>query len=203
MCNDFEQNIAWAAYRAAMREADLAIVEWQGESDLPRAADVHIGDTAPVARQAGDVVELRPMRFGIRTSKMARNPIFNLRSEGRRFVDSHRCLIPASAFFEFTGSSYPKTKHRLSLSDSPVMGIAGIWREGDGNQPAAFAMLTTAPSRDVAPIHNRQVVVLRPQDWRAWLELSRPEKELLQPLPAGALTVEMVRKGAAEEPSLI
>ena len=64
-------------------------------------------------------------------------------------------------------------------------------------------MLTTAPGPDIAPIHNRQVVILRPQDWRAWLELSRPEDELLRPLPASSLAVEMVRKGAAEEPSLI
>jgi hypothetical protein len=38
MCNGFEQNIAWATYRAAMREADLAIPEWQGEADLRQAA---------------------------------------------------------------------------------------------------------------------------------------------------------------------
>jgi hypothetical protein len=25
MCNDYEQNVAWAAYRAAMKAADLAI----------------------------------------------------------------------------------------------------------------------------------------------------------------------------------
>ena len=40
-------------------------------------------------------------------------------------------------------------------------------REGKGNQPASFTMLTTEPSTDVAPYHNRQVVVLRPGDWAA------------------------------------
>ncbi len=44
------------------------------------------------------------------------------------------------------------------------------------------------------PYHSRQVVVLQPQDWAAWIYLTRPEKELLRPLPGGSLDVETVRK---------
>ena len=54
-------------------------------------------------------------------------------------------------------------------------------------------MLTTAPGPDVAPIHDRQMVVLERADWLAWLDLSRPEAELLRALPAGSLHVEQVR----------
>ena len=57
----------------------------------------------------------------------------------------------------------------------------------------AFNLLTTEPGPDVAPIHNRQIVVLDRPDWLAWLDLSRPESELLRPLPAGLLAVEQVR----------
>jgi putative SOS response-associated peptidase YedK len=57
-------------------------------------------------------------------------------------------------------------------------------------------MLTTAPGPDVAPIHDRQVVVLRPEDWRHWLHLTKPEADLLRPLPAGSLAVEEVRSGS-------
>jgi len=84
-----------------------------------------------------------------------------------------------------------------------MMAIAGIWRTGGGNQPDAFAMLTTEPGPDVAPIHNRQVVVLPPEEWRAWLDLSVPEDALLHPLPAGSLSVEVVRRGREDEPALI
>ena len=51
-------------------------------------------------------------------------------------------------------------------------------------------MLTTAPGPDVAPYHDRQVVVLRPPDWAAWLDLSRSEADLLRPLEPGAIAVE-------------
>ena len=58
---------------------------------------------------------------------------------------------------------------------------------------AAFTLLTTEPGPDVAPIHDRQMVILNRDDWSAWLDLTRPEGELLQPLPAGSLQVEQVR----------
>ncbi len=54
-------------------------------------------------------------------------------------------------------------------------------------------MLTTAPGPDVAPYYDRQVAVLCPVDWAAWINLSAPEAELLKPLQGGSLAVETVR----------
>jgi putative SOS response-associated peptidase YedK len=123
------------------------------------------------------------MRFGFPPSNPRFGPVFNFRSEGRRFDKSNRCLVPASAFFEFTGKKYPKAKHRFALAAAPFMAIAGLWREGQGNQPPSFTMLTTAPGPDVAPYHDRQVAVLRPTDWAAWINLTAPNsRSLLQSL---------------------
>jgi putative SOS response-associated peptidase YedK len=168
---------------------------YQSQADLPVADDIRIGNTGPVIRPAGNGVELAQMSFGF-PPKGRGGPVFNFRSEGRHFGDSRRCLIPASAFFEFTGSKYPKTKHRFTLNGAPFLGVAGLWREGEGNQPPAFTMLTTAPGPDIEPYHDRQVVVLTPERWADWLWLTRPETELLRPLPKGSLAVETVRKGA-------
>jgi putative SOS response-associated peptidase YedK len=196
MCNDYEQHVAWAEYQRLMQEIALEIPTQQNDLNLPQADDVRIGDEGPVMRKSAEQVELVSMRFGFPPAKPKAGPVFNFRSEGRSFANSKRCLIPASAFFEFTGSKYPKTKHRFTLKGASFMAIAGLWREGTGNQPSAFTMLTTEPGPDVAPIHNRQVVVLRPEDWRHWLELSKTESDLLKPLPAGSLDVEIVRPGA-------
>lgn len=51
-------------------------------------------------------------------------------------------------------------------------------------------MLTTEPGADVARYHDRQVVVLRGDQGRDWLDLARPEAELLRSAPPGALSVE-------------
>jgi putative SOS response-associated peptidase YedK len=99
-----------------------------------------------VIRPAGNVIELAPMNFSFPPSGPRGGPVFNFRSEGRRFDKSNRCLVPASAFFEFTGKKYPKTKHRFTLRDEPFMAIAGIWQEGQDGKPA-FTMLTTEPGR--------------------------------------------------------
>jgi putative SOS response-associated peptidase YedK len=193
MCNDYEQHVVWAEYCKMMQALALGIPAGQSAADLLPADDIKISDLAPVMRSAGNGIELAPIRFGFPPAGPRGGPVFNFRSEGRHFDKSNRCLVPASAFFEFTGKTYPKAKHRFTLNDAPFMAIAGLWREGKGNQPPAFTMLTTAPGPDVAPYHNRQVAVLQPKNWRAWIELTIPEAELLKPLPAGSLTVETVR----------
>ena len=53
-------------------------------------------------------------------------------------------------------------------------------------------MLTTEPGEDVKPYHNRQIVVLAPNDFERWLDPSVPAAELCRPLPAGSLSVEQV-----------
>ncbi|MGD9922624.1 MAG: SOS response-associated peptidase [Variibacter sp.] len=194
MCNDYEQHVRWAEYCKMMQDLELGIPTQQSELDLPLADDIKINDRGPVMRVAGDVIELVAMNFSLPPSGRG-GPVFNFRSEGRHFANSNRCIIPASAFFEFTGTKYPKSKHRFTLKGSPITAIAGIWRDGQGNHPPSFAMLTTQPGPDVEPIHNRQVVVLRPQHWSAWLHLTKPEGELLRPLVAGSLDVETVRRG--------
>lgn len=196
MCNDYEQHIAWAEYCRMMQLLALHIPTQQTELDLPQADDIRISDPAPIMRAVGDTIELTRMTFAFPPSGPKGGPIFNFRSEGRSFSNSKRCLIPASAFFEFTGKKSPKAKHRFTLNGASFMAIAGLWRDGEGNKPPTFAMLTTEPGPDVAPIHNRQIVVLRPDDWAAWIYLTKPEVELLKALPAGSLAVETVRQGS-------
>jgi hypothetical protein len=44
-------------------------------------------------------------------------------------------------------------------------------------QPSALAMLATEAGSDVEPFHNRLLIVLRPKDWKAWIDLDKPEEE--------------------------
>ena len=53
-----------------------------------------------------------------------------------------------------------------------------------------FTLLTCAPGPDIAPVHDRQVVILSPADWKAWLGAPAPDPRLLAPLPAGRIKVE-------------
>ena len=64
-----------------------------------------------------------------------------------------------------TSVSLGSTARLLALHlDSPTKRAHG----------AAFTLLTTEPGPDVAPIHERQIVILNRDDWLAWLDLTRP-----------------------------
>ncbi|MBD8064735.1 SOS response-associated peptidase [Devosia sp. PTR5] len=197
MCNDYEQHVQAAAYRRALEALDLA-GSGGDEEALGWADDVRIGDKGPVLRAAGNGVQLVSMTFGFPPPRPKAAPVFNFKSDGRDFSESRRCVIVLSGFYEFTGSRYPKTKHRFALTDGAVMGIAGLWSEADDGAQS-FTMLTCPPGPDIAPVHDRQVCVLRPEDWAAWLFLTRPQAQLLRPLPAGTLSVTVVRQGKDEQ----
>jgi SOS response associated peptidase (SRAP) len=146
-------------------------------------------------RAAGNVIELTQMNFSFPPSGRG-GTVFNFRSEGRRFDKSNRCLISASAFFEFTGKKYPKAKHRFTLNGAPFLAIAGIWREGNDNVPPGVHDVSDVAWPDVESYHMRQVVVLRPDDWAARIYLTKSGKELLRSRPEGSLDAETVREGS-------
>jgi putative SOS response-associated peptidase YedK len=121
-------------------------------------------------------------------------PVYNFRSDGREFT-SGRCLIPADGFYEFTTPSEPKKKRKdkwlFTRPGEPWFCIAGLWRTAS-DRSEAFTMLTTEPGPDVAPYHDRQIVVLERIMWSAWLDPRVPAQELLGPCAAGSLQVEQI-----------
>ena len=133
-----------------------------------------------------------PLRWGFPPARPKGAPVINFRSEDRHFPVG-RCLIPASHFFEFTGRKAPKSKWKFTKVGEEWFCFAGLWRPMPDRAGEAFTLLTTEPGPDVAPIHDRKIVVLKRADWLVWLDLTRPEAELLRPLPAGQVAVEKVR----------
>ncbi len=192
MCNDYGNRIPYSAYVEAFSEIRIPLKFPTAAPNLEPRDDIWPTETAPVLRRREDGVELAQLRWGFAPGRPKAPPVINFRSEGRRFPKG-RCLVPASHFFEFTGKRSPKSKWKFTKAGEDWFCFAGLWRPANGDVPEAFTLLTTAPGPDVAPIHNRQMVVLERRDWPAWLDLTRPEAELLRPLPAGSLQVEQVR----------
>jgi putative SOS response-associated peptidase YedK len=119
MCNDYEQHVTWAAHCKLMQDLALGIIPTrQSQLDLPRADAVRINDLGPVMRACPEGIEFALMRFGFPPASPRGGPVFNFRSEGRRFDQSIRCLVTASAFFEFTGKKYPGWPRRKPGGES-------------------------------------------------------------------------------------
>jgi putative SOS response-associated peptidase YedK len=133
--------------------------------------DIRITDPAPIVRMGRNGLEMVIRRW----SWPAPNgkPVFNLRSEGRSFTN--RCLAIADGFYEFTAPDDPKAKRKDKWLFSPVegelIGIAAVIR-ADPQVGEAFSLLTAEPSPEVAAIHNRQIILPKPDQWLSWLDPS-------------------------------
>jgi len=193
MCNDFGNRIPYDAYLQAFRELRVPVRFPEAAPNIEPRDDIWPTDPAPAIRRLEDGSnEFTLLRWGFPPGRPKGAPIINFRSEGRRFPVG-RCLVPASHFFEFTGTKSPKSKWQFTKRGEDWFCFAGLWRPIADGAGAAFSLLTTEPGADVAPLHDRQPVVLERADWAAWLALSRQEATLLRPLPAGSLAVEQVR----------
>lgn len=86
-------------------------------------------------------------------------------------------------------------RKRPSFRSNDVHGtrtaFASIWRETP-EVGQAFTMLTMEPGPDIAPYHDRQIVILERSVWADWLDPTISAKSLFKPLPAGTLGVEQV-----------
>lgn len=191
MCNLYTQSKSVDEVVRLFRDIQMPLSFPEGVPNLqPR--EIRITEQAPIIRSGANGAELVTRRWS--WPGPVGKPVYNFRSEGRDF-GSGRCLILADGFYEFTAQSDPKVKRKhkwlFALREAPLFAIAGLWRT-DPNVAEAFTMLTTEPGDDVRPYHSRQVVVLPPTSFSAWLDPQVPARDLLKPLPAGRLEVTQI-----------
>ena len=195
MCNDYRIRVELDQLERLVSEMRVRLRFPEGRPNMEPRDDVRITDRASILRAAADepgAIELVQRRWS--WPGPGGKPVYNFRSEGREFA-SGRCLILADGFYEFTAPDDPKARRKkkwlFTLKDEPWFCIAGLWRSTP-EVGEAWTMLTAPPGPDVAPYHNRQIVVLPPADGLRWLDPAVPAKGVLKPLPAGSLAVEQV-----------
>lgn len=91
-----------------------------------------------------------------------------------------RCLVPALGWYEWQGEAAPRMPYLFHGNGFAPIAFAGIWtaRETAGGWERSFAILTRAAAERFAAIHDRMPVVLRPEDYAAWLDSSSTEPDL-------------------------
>ena len=146
---------------------------------------------------------LEMMQWGLipAWSKEPKSMAINARIEGiltkpsfRKPIRYHRCLIPATGFYEWKKEQSGKTPYYIRRKDGELFAFAGIfdlWRDQSGEETKTFAIITTAPNELLAQVHNRMPLILRPEQESLWLttEPGKIDSLLLslQPLPAKEL----------------
>jgi putative SOS response-associated peptidase YedK len=183
MCNEFRFKQSLDHLADAFSQLDIPVHWAGGAPNLEPRDSIRPTDPAAILVGSPDGAELKQLRWGFPNPHKG-GPIINFRSDGRRFP-SGRCLIPADGFYEFTGDKAPKSKWLFTAADDGLFCIAGLARED------RFTMLTMEPGPDIAPYHNRQIVILPREQWAVWLVPS-PEAQI-PALPAGSLKVSQIR----------
>lgn len=183
MCNEFRLKLPLDRIADEFSQLDIAVHWASGAPNLEPRDSIRPTDPAPILLGSPQGAELKQLRWGFAQAKGG--PLINFRSDGRRFP-SGRCLVPADGFYEFTGPKAPKSKWLFTATDNDLFCIAGFVRD------ERFTLLTMEPGPDIAPYHNRQIVILPRSQWAQWLDASAPQPDFA-PLPAGSLNVEQIR----------
>jgi putative SOS response-associated peptidase YedK len=164
---------------------------------------------APVIRLAAngerhlDVLKWGLVPYFTKDLKKARKPI-NARSETvatsgmfKAAFANRRCLVPASAYYEWRDDPEGKTPFAVARADGEPVVFAGIWESwhGAGEALQTFSTITTDANRQLAAIQDRMPVILEKADWPLWLgEVEGDIPALLRPLPEGVLKAWLVDK---------
>jgi len=93
-----------------------------------------------------------------------------------------RCIVPASAWFEWTGEAGSKTKHRFARADGGAIWFAGLWDRcstPDAGDFASFTILTGPSAGWLGDYHDRAPVILEPEEWSAWLDPANDAQALM------------------------
>ena len=136
--------------------------------------EVHPTDIAPViAPNKAGIRTVYPMRWGFNNPNHD-STVFNARVETANskptFKDawnSHRCIIPASYYFEWehfkgdNGKEKTGSKYAIQPEGATMTWLCGLYRIENGFP--VFVILTKEPSESVRFIHDRMPMIL-PQD---------------------------------------
>ena len=128
--------------------------------------------------------ELTMLRWGLVPSwakeVTASAPLINARGETvaekpsfRDAFAKRRCLMPADGFYEWRkAEAGAKQPYRIALPDDTPFAFAGIWerwQSAQGEVLESCALITTAASPQIADIHHRMPVILKPETYDSWL----------------------------------
>lgn len=105
----------------------------------------------------------------------------------RRAARARRCLVPATGWYEWQPSPVAEERpgrartqpffiHRRDQASAALAGLYEFWRDPQlpADDPlawlATFTIITTGAEPGLDRIHDRQPLVLDPDQWSSWLD---------------------------------
>ena len=99
-----------------------------------------------------------------------------------------RCLVPASAFYEWKKlDAKTKQPYAFTVSNAAMFAFAGLWdawKDGQGQWLQSFSIVTTEANELMSSVHTRMPVILHKRDYARWMSrdvTDQPPIDLLRP----------------------
>ena len=130
----------------------------------------------------------------------ARGETISSKPSFRSAFRRRRCLIPADSFYEWQKgpSTGRKQPYSISVAGGGPFALAGLWEhwaKGDAEPVESCTIVTTGANALLRPLHDRMPVIVRPEDFAAWLdpEANVPDLEsLVKAYPAEQMEMHAV-----------
>lgn len=84
----------------------------------------------------------------------------------------HRCLIPATGYFEWRHFGEKKQPYYVTLKNQPIFAFAGIWSSWE-----TCAIITMEAPDFLQTLHERVPAIVSPEHYKTWLQPT-PLKEV-------------------------
>ena len=177
MCGRFYTDFDDAQYREMLA---MLYLRSEREAGLLMLKNGEVFPTDQVA--ALDAAGPRAMRWGFARFD-GKGKVINARSESvlektmfrapmltqAQTAQSGRCLIPASAYFEWETREKQKIKYKLRPAKEGLFTFAGLYRSEAGSDTPVFVILTAPAAQGISFIHDRMPLILPPEQREAWL----------------------------------
>ena len=186
MCSRYELKTTSLEHVSSRFSANIP----SGVAALP---EIRPTNFAPVIKPGG---QIEMLHWGLEHDGN-RRALINARSETlaqkKTFIPllENRCLVPASAYFEWRKNANQKIKTRIAPVDQDLMAFAGLFDDD------RFTIITCIPSPAIAHIHGRMPVILErhyEQDWLTEVIPFAQVSKILTPYPNGALLAQEVTR---------
>jgi len=143
-----------------------------------RREQVYPTDETPIVRMEDGAVHIHGMKWGFNPEYL-KKPVINARCETlaekpmfRKALVSKRCIVPASAFYEWEAVASGKVRRKIGSPSEKIISLAALYesfKQPDGVLQERFVIVTTDASEYVSSIHERMPLILAKEQEHDWL----------------------------------
>jgi putative SOS response-associated peptidase YedK len=164
----------------------------------PRGADEGVPPTRQLRLLTWGLVPAwaKDVKMGLRMTNARAESVLGKGAFGKAAL-ARRCIVPADGWYEWQASptavdakgkprKQPFFIHRADGRPVAFAGLYEFWRDKerpDGDPEAwltTFTIITTAADPGMDRIHDRQPLVLEPEQWQQWLDPAEKDPEVVR-----------------------